>query len=574
MFRPIELTIELFRIYLRDDSEQANIAAINALMVTFNAVSGALFYVDAKNHFKFCLTGTTFPITLSEERWRESIAPRTAVDTIFSFSDWMPPGFEKTVKYWISAPLDTSGTEKGYVFLGKDSIAWEESEKNAFSSAIAVVCELIDIRHARDKEALSRQEAEKKLETNRHRMEIFFESSHDMIYTTDAQNKFTSINQAGLNLFGIPRMKDMIGHYFYEFLNSKDDMDFFMQRILKDGYIADHEIILKRADNTMVFCLVTSHVITGDDGSIVEIQGFMKDISDRIKNERELWKMNLELSEVNLKLQQTQVLMVQHEKLASIGQLAAGVAHEINNPLGFLKSNQGMLRKYFETINTAWKDGLAHEELNFPQITKDHELEYVFNEATHIFRESEEGFMRIMQIVSNLMSFSRTSQKTEFDFYDLNHGIESTLVIAWNEIKYVAEVSEQFGEIPKIYARGGEINQVMLNILVNAAQAIAGQKRSEKGKITITTKLAGSHVVILISDDGPGIPDDIRSRIFDPFFTTKEPGKGTGLGLSISYDIIVTKHKGKLTVESEAGKGTTFKIELPVEPTARLIPES
>ena len=574
MFRTVELTIELFRIYLRDDSEQANIAAINALMHTFNAVSGALFYVDAKKHYKFCQTGTTFPISLSEERWRESIATRTEADAIVSFTDWTPPGFDKTVKYWISAPLDTSGTEKGYVFLGKDNLDWEESEKHAFSSAIAVVCELIDIRHTRDKEALSRHEAEKNLEANRHRMEIFFESSHDMIYTTDAQNKFISTNQAGLNLFGISRMEDMIGHYFSEFLNSNDDMDFFMQRIRKDGFIADHEIILKRTDGTVVFCLVTSHVITGEDGSIVEIQGFIKDITDRINNERELWKMNLELSEVNSKLQQTQALMVQHEKLASIGQLAAGVAHEINNPLGFLKSNQGMLRKYFQTINTAWKEGLAREDVNISQITMDHDLEYVFNEATHIFRESEEGFMRIMQIVSNLMSFSRTSQSQEFDFYDVNAGITSTLVVAWNEIKYVAEVTRNFSEVPKIFARGGEINQVVLNILVNAAQAIAGQKRSEKGKITVSTKVSDSYVVILISDDGPGIPGDICSRIFDPFFTTKEPGKGTGLGLSISYDIVVTKHKGKISVDSKVGKGTTFMIELPIEQSAPLLPES
>ena len=574
MFRPVELTIELFRIYLRDDSEQANIAAIDALMRTFDAVSGALFYVDAKMHFKFCLTGTTFPITLGEERWRESIAPRTAPDAVFSFNDWTPPGFDKTVKYWISAPLDTSGTEKGYVFLGKDSSSWEDSDKNAFSSAIGVVCELIDIRHTRDKEAFSRQEAEKNLEVNRHRMEVFFESSHDMIYTTDENNRFTSINQAGLKLFGVSKLEEAIGHKFTEFLKNDDSGEFFMQKILKDGFIADHEIILKRTDATVVFCLETSHVVFGDDGKIVEIQGFVKDISDRIRNERELWKMNLELAEVNSKLQQTQALMVQHEKLASIGQLAAGVAHEINNPLGFLKSNQEMLRKFFTTIKMAYQRVMIAPNAELIKVTNELDLGYVFEEGGKIFDESDEGFARIMRIVSNLMSFSRTNQNQEFDIYDVNAGIESTLVVAWNEIKYVAEVSEQFGEVPKIYARGGEINQVVLNILVNAAQAIAGQKRSEKGLITITTKLAGSHVIILVSDDGPGIPAEIRSRIFDPFFTTKEPGKGTGLGLSISYDIIVTKHKGKISVESGAGKGTTFKIELPLEQPSRLLPES
>jgi len=128
----------------------------------------------------------------------------------------------------------------------------------------------------------------------------------------------------------------------------------------------------------------------------------------------------------------------------------------------------------------------------------------------------------------------------------------------------VAEIKKTFGELPRIKARGGEINQVILNILVNAAQAIESQKRSEKGLIAIETSLKGNSVLIVIRDDGAGIPDAIRSKIFDPFFTTKEPGKGTGLGLSISYDIIVAKHGGSLTVESEPGKGTSFIIELPI----------
>jgi len=574
LYRHVSLTIELSRIYLKDDSEQANLTAIESLLHTFNATSSSLFYVNAENHFKFCLSGTDFPITLGEERWRESLASRTLPDSVFSFSDWIPPGFDKTIQFWISAPLNMSCTERGYVFLGRDNEPWNENDKTAFLSAIDVVSELLEIRNARDLETISRRAAEKTLEANKHRMEVFFESSHDMIYTTDVNNRFTSINQAGLKLFGISKMEDVIGHKFTEYLKNEDTGEFFMKKILKDGYIADHEIILKRTDGTVVFCLETSHVIIGDDGNIVEIQGFVKDISDRIKNESELWKMNLELAQVNLKLQQTQALMVQHEKLASIGQLAAGVAHEINNPLGFLKSNQEMLRKFLTTIKMAYQTVMIAPNAELIKVSNELDLGYVFEECGKIFDESDEGFARIMRIVSNLMSFSRTNQNQEFDLYDVNAGIESTLVVAWNEIKYVAEIVKNLGEIPKIYARGGEVNQVILNILVNAAQAIAGQKRQEKGSINISTKFVNDHVVILISDDGPGIPGEIRSRIFDPFFTTKEPGKGTGLGLSISYDIIVTKHKGKISVESEVGKGTTFKIELPVEQSAHLLPES
>ncbi|HOV63309.1 MAG TPA: ATP-binding protein [Spirochaetia bacterium] len=169
-----------------------------------------------------------------------------------------------------------------------------------------------------------------------------------------------------------------------------------------------------------------------------------------------------------------------------------------------------------------------------------------------------------MQIVTNLKNFARIDVEENFDLYDINAGIESSIVVAWNELKYVADVRKELGEVPQIRARGGEINQVILNIIVNAAQAIASQERTQKGTIVIRTYVKGENVVCSIEDNGPGIPESIRLRIFDPFFTTKSPGKGTGLGLSISYDIIVNKHSGSLIVDSEPGKGTIFTFELPI----------
>jgi signal transduction histidine kinase len=148
--------------------------------------------------------------------------------------------------------------------------------------------------------------------------------------------------------------------------------------------------------------------------------------------------------------------------------------------------------------------------------------------------------------------------------FDLNAGIESSIVVAWNEIKYVSELRKNLGEIPHVIANGSELNQVILNILVNAAQAIGNAPREGKGVIEITTRLEHDIVILSIHDNGPGIPEEILAKIFDPFFTTKEPGKGTGLGLSISWDIIVNKHGGKIWVESEVGTGTTFYISLPV----------
>jgi PAS domain S-box-containing protein len=565
MLRHVELTVELFRIYLRDDSQKAHVAAVNAITKDFDAVSGAFFYVDVAGSFRVCLAGTDFPIRLPEERWRACLIDNDARDP-YTRRDWSPPGLDVPVAFWIFAPFHISGSEDGYVFLGKDDDPWDEDERKAFIAIISVVSELVEIRRAKEFEALSRIEAENALARHERRMTAFFDSSRDMIYTTDSAHRFTSINHAGLELFGVSDRNAIIGHSFAEFMTDMSIPEFFTKKLNTDGYIDDYEIVLRRNDGTTLFCLETAHVVKAPDGSIIEIQGLIKDISDRIRNERELWKMNLELSEMNLKLKQAQSLMIQHEKLASIGQLAAGVAHEINNPLGFLKSNHRMLGKYVETIRAALGECKVLDKQLFDQLAVKYDLEYTLDEATSILAESDDGFARIMKIVSNLMSFSRMDPKIDFVQYDVNAGIESTLVVAWNELKYVADIRKSFGELPPIFAMGGEINQVILNILVNAAQAIAAQKRTEKGLITIETKLIGSYAVILISDDGPGIPADVRSRIFDPFFTTKEPGKGTGLGLSISYDIVVAKHRGRLSVESEVGKGTTFRIELPVAP--------
>jgi len=217
------------------------------------------------------------------------------------------------------------------------------------------------------------------------------------------------------------------------------------------------------------------------------------------------------------------------------------------------------------TLRSAWEEAKASPSPDIAEIERRTDLAYLFEEIDAMLAESRDGFARIMHIVGNLKSFSRSEQGADFKPYDVNAGLESTLIVARNEIKYVADVKKEFGELPPISARGSEINQVFLNILVNAAQAIEEQKRDKKGLIVVRTVVLGDRVVVGIRDDGPGIPEDIRLKIFDPFFTTKEPGKGTGLGLSISYDIVVSKHGGRLTVDSTPGLGTTFTIELPIK---------
>jgi signal transduction histidine kinase len=183
-----------------------------------------------------------------------------------------------------------------------------------------------------------------------------------------------------------------------------------------------------------------------------------------------------------------------------------------------------------------------------------------------LFEESKEGLTRVTKIIQNLRDFSRIDQAEAFDEYDINQGIEVTLTVARNAIKYHADVVTEFADVPHIPCNASQINQVFLNILVNAAQAIESQRRETNGSIRIRTYSDDTHVICKIIDDGPGIPADIIEKVFDPFFTTKPAGKGTGLGLSVSYDIIVRKHKGELLVSSVGGKGTEFTIKLPIKP--------
>ncbi|HDH52885.1 MAG TPA: histidine kinase, partial [Nitrospirae bacterium] len=264
-------------------------------------------------------------------------------------------------------------------------------------------------------------------------------------------------------------------------------------------------------------------------------------------------------------LKATQAQMLQKEKMASIGQLAAGVAHEINNPMGFISSNLGTLGKYVnklsEFINTQM--GVI-ESLKSPEISeeltekrKKLKLDYILKDVQELINESLEGAERVKKIVQNLKTFSRVDE-SEYKYADINECIESTLNIVWNELKYKAAVKKDYQKLPLTKCYPQQLNQVFMNLLVNAAHSIEKQ-----GEIKIKTWNGSGFINVSISDTGCGIPADKINRIFEPFFTTKEVGKGTGLGLSISYDI-VKKHNGEIIVDSEIGKGATFTVKIPV----------
>jgi two-component system, NtrC family, sensor kinase len=292
-----------------------------------------------------------------------------------------------------------------------------------------------------------------------------------------------------------------------------------------------------------------------------------EDIRKREETEAELLRRNADLTELNAKLSMAQEQLVQADKLASIGQLAAGVAHEINNPIGYIFSNFGTLENYLAglfAMLAAYEK--AEQAIAAPEVRADLaatkellELAYLKEDIPVLMTESKEGIARVRKIVQDLKDFSRVDARQEWQWTDLHRGIDSTLNIVSNEIKYKADVVKRYGDIPEVECLPSQINQVVMNIAVNAAHAM-GEAR---GTITITTGADAEYAWIEIADTGSGISKENLSRIFDPFFTTKPVGKGTGLGLSLAYGI-VQKHGGRIDVESEIGKGTTFRIVLPI----------
>ncbi|WP_346353285.1 sensor histidine kinase [Azotosporobacter soli] len=295
------------------------------------------------------------------------------------------------------------------------------------------------------------------------------------------------------------------------------------------------------------------------------------------RNKEKVLRQNQSLAQALLKLKETQTHLIQQEKMAGIGQLAAGVAHEINNPLGFVSSNFETLDDYVGRLEAVMaKYRLLRQELSsaatnetllalaseIEELERKKKIDFILEDLRSLFSESRDGLERVAKIIKALRAFSRIDVKNELEDYDLNEGLETTLVVARNEIKYIAEVETHFGQLPSIKALGNQVNQVLLNLIVNAAQAIKGAEINN-GKIRLETFADASYVGCAITNNGPPIPEEIRHRLFEPFFTTKPVGQGTGLGLSISYDIIVSQHGGQLTFTSSKENGTTFILKIP-----------
>ena len=364
------------------------------------------------------------------------------------------------------------------------------------------------------------------------------------IYAKDAQSRFTAANKLVANRMGV-EPADLIGKTDFDFFPREHAEKFFAdeQALIKSGVplIDSEELAFDKTRGKDRVILTSKIPLRDEAGNLTGIVGTGFDITDR---------------------KDAEARMASSDRLESIGRLAAGVAHEINTPVQYLSDSVTFIRDGVGEL-LAYIDELHKATDARPAASED--VDYMREELPPALARVAEGLSRITEIVRSMKVFSHADQR-EMGEVDLNCAINSTLVVARSEYRDVADVETDLGEIPRVTCHGGQINQVVLNLVVNAAHAIGDviKKGGTRGRITVRTREENGHVVISIADTGGGIPEAIRPRIFDPFFTTKEVGRGTGQGLSVSRNMVVKVHGGELDFTTEPGKGTTFFVRLPV----------
>ncbi len=380
--------------------------------------------------------------------------------------------------------------------------------------------------------------------------------------TTLKDGTITGINDYGCGILGCSG-GSCAGMKIQDFHAHPVDRSLYLKRLETDGFVKDFEIRLRGADGSVITCLENAVLEESGNPGTAYIESFIIDISGFVDSSLAAIKLNIQLSELNKKLKDAYNTMSQQEKLASVGELAAGVAHEINNPLGFVMSNSRSLKRYIETVRS-FLDSISDKD-GIGDLMEENNIRFILDDLDDILGENNDGLERIARITESLKRFSRMDNNSMTDDYDLNQAVRDTLTIAKPHYKYTADIETDLGDIPPVSCYGDALNQVILNLIVNASQAADREKSDEKGKIVITTGVDGSYVFCRVSDNGPGVPDELVPRIFDPFFTTKEVGRGTGLGLSLCFDIIVQKHSGSIWYERNSKGGADFIFKIPLK---------
>jgi len=402
------------------------------------------------------------------------------------------------------------------------------------------------------------------------RLQYLIDNTPAIIYSSvpTGDFKMTFVSNNALNVLGY-HPEEMLAdpNFWFNHIHPADVPQIFssIAKLFTEGERVYEYRFMSRAGQ-YVWMHDMLRLIRDEDGNPVEVIGSLTDITKRKEMEETLFKKGQEQQLLIKKLQEAHEQLLQSEKMASVGQLAAGIAHEINNPIGFINSNIGSLHNYVEKlleviggyedlIPQSLSESQAQSKMN--EIRERADLDFLKDDIQDLVQESMDGLKRVKDIVQSLKDFSHVGE-TDWQEADIHHGIDSTLNIVKNEIKYKANVVKEYGQLPPVKCIISQVNQVIMNLLVNASHAI-----KEKGIIKVSTGCEKDLIWIKVLDTGSGISPENLNRIFEPFFTTKPIGSGTGLGLSLSYGII-KKHGGKIDVNSVPGKGTCFTVWLPL----------
>ena len=401
-----------------------------------------------------------------------------------------------------------------------------------------------------------------------------------MIYAKDSNSRFLACNSVVARNMGTTPQR----------LTGSTDFDFYPAHMAEKFYedeqaiIASGEPLIDREEQALDYAsgvirtLLTSKFPLRDaSGTIIGVVGIGRDITEIREGERKQRELQQQLLEQIHQRERAEINLRLAQKLESVGQLASGIAHEINTPIQFVNDSLFFLRSAFTDLS-ALLDTYRNMfntlgEGSIPQNIKEllaqaenaADMDFLAQEVPRAFERTFNGAERVANIVSAMKEFAHPDVK-EQSHADINHALQTTLVVATNEYKYLATVHTHFGTLPLVMCNIGELNQVFLNLIVNAAHAIADAGRdASTGEIHVHTEAVNDKVVIRIRDNGCGIPAEHLDKIYDPFFTTKEVGRGTGQGLAITHSIIVDKHDGEISVNSVAGEGTEFILQLPVD---------